>query len=71
MQIAFLQFDLCKAEEHGRSEVVLLELTRVHESEHLTRGRVVLSVVPLGKTGDASNPSESRKVGGAQTEVQK
>jgi zinc protease len=33
-------------------------------NKYLTRGRVVLSVVPMGKLDQASKPSESKKVGG-------
>jgi zinc protease len=32
--------------------------------KYLTKGRVILSVVPMGKTDLASKPSESQKVGG-------
>ena len=35
-------------------------------NKYLTRGRVVLSVVPMGKLDQASKPSESKKVEGAQ-----
>jgi zinc protease len=35
-------------------------------NKYLTRGRVVLSVVPIGKLDQASKPSESNKVGGSQ-----
>jgi zinc protease len=33
-------------------------------NKYLTKGRVVLSVVPLGKTDQASKPAESKKVSG-------
>jgi zinc protease len=35
-------------------------------NKYLTRGRVVLSVVPMGKIDQASKPSESKKVEGAK-----
>ena len=35
-------------------------------TKYLTRGRVVLSVVPTGKAGDASKPEQSRIVTGAK-----
>lgn len=43
------------------------EVKRV-ANKYLTRGRVVLSVVPMGQTAQASKPSASKKVG---TEVQR
>ena len=33
-------------------------------NKYLTRGRVILSVVPMGKTDQAAKPGESKKVGG-------
>ncbi|HEY3383072.1 MAG TPA: pitrilysin family protein [Vicinamibacterales bacterium] len=35
-------------------------------NQYLTKGRIVLSVVPAGKAGEASKPAESRKVTGAE-----
>jgi len=39
-------------------------------NQYLTKGRVVLSVVPMGKLDQASKPNESKKVGGG-AEVQR
>ena len=46
--------------------VTAADVTRV-ANKYLTRGRVVLSVVPIGKLDQASKPAESKNV----TEVQK
>jgi predicted Zn-dependent peptidase len=40
-------------------------------NKYLTRGRVVLSIVPMGKLDDAAKPAESKKVGTAEREVKK
>jgi len=36
-------------------------------NQYLTKGRVVLSVVPMGKLDQASKPNESKKVDGGGT----
>jgi zinc protease len=42
-------------------EVTAAEVKRV-ANKYLTRGRVVLSIVPMGRIEDAAKPSESKKV---------
>ena len=47
------------------TSVTAADVKRV-ANKYLTRGRVVLSVVPNGKPDEASKPAESRKVTGAE-----
>ncbi len=46
-----------------RRAITAADVRRV-ATKYLTKGRVVLSVVPMGKTDLASKPGESQKVGG-------
>ena len=52
-----------KVDYEQRRSVAPPDVKRV-AMQYLTNGRVVLSVVPMGKTDLASKPSESQKVGG-------
>jgi zinc protease len=47
------------------TSVTAADVKRV-ANKYLTKGRIVLSVVPMGKAEDASKPKESRKVTGAE-----
>jgi hypothetical protein len=47
----------------GKS-VTAADVKRV-ANKYLTKGRVVLSIVPTGKVEDAAKPGESKKVGPA------
>jgi hypothetical protein len=46
-----------------RRAVAPADVKRV-AAKYLTQGRVILSVVPIGRTDLASKPTESQKVGG-------
>jgi zinc protease len=47
------------------TSVTAADVKRV-ANKYLTKGRIVLSVVPIGKAQEASKPAESRKVTGAE-----
>jgi zinc protease len=51
--------------EYQKSLAVTAADVRRVANTYLTKGRVVLSVVPLGKLNEAAKPSESKKVTGA------
>ena len=60
-----------KTEYRKTLEVTAADVTRV-ANQYLTAGRVVLSVVPTGKTDEASKPSASTKVtDGSAAEVRR
>jgi zinc protease len=48
--------------EYQKSQAVTAADVQRVATKYLTRGRVVLSIVPLGKLDQASKPNESRKV---------
>ncbi|OFW05374.1 MAG: hypothetical protein A3H96_07765 [Acidobacteria bacterium RIFCSPLOWO2_02_FULL_67_36] len=52
--------------EYAKSRAVTAADVKRVANKYLTKGRIVLSVVPLGKTDQASKPGESQKVGGVQ-----
>jgi zinc protease len=52
-----------KTDYASRRGVTAADVKRV-ASQYLTKGRVVLSIVPMGKVELASKPGESQKVGG-------
>ena len=52
-----------KVDYERRRAVAPADVKRV-ATRYLTKGRVILSVVPIGRTDLASKPSESQKVGG-------
>jgi zinc protease len=54
-----------KAAFQNATSVTAADVKRV-ANKYLTKGRIVLSVVPLGKTEEASKAAESRKVTGAE-----
>jgi zinc protease len=59
--------------EYAKSQSVTAEDVKRVANKYLTKGRVVLSIVPLGKLDEAAKPAESQKVTGnvpaAETEV--
>jgi len=48
--------------EYSRGQAVTAADVKRVANKYLTKGRVVLSVVPIGKLDDASKPGESKKV---------
>ena len=48
--------------EYGKGQAVTAADVKRVANKYLTRGRVVLSIVPTGKTDDAAKPGESKKV---------
>ena len=50
-----------RTEYNGTQSVTADAVKRV-ANKYLTRGRVVLSIVPLGKADEAAKPGESKKV---------
>jgi zinc protease len=57
--------DHFKVDFEKRRAVTAADVKRV-AAKYLSAGRVILSVVPMGKTDQASKPGESKKVGGVQ-----
>jgi zinc protease len=57
-----------KTEYEKTLSVSAADVKRV-ASKYLTKGRVVLSIVPMGKTDLAAKPAESKNVGVAGAEV--
>jgi zinc protease len=52
--------------DYDKTRAVTADDVKRVVNAYLTRGRVVLSVVPVGKTELAAKPDESKKVGGLQ-----
>jgi predicted Zn-dependent peptidase len=48
--------------EYAKSLAVTAADVKRVANKYLTRGRVVLSIVPMGKTDEASKPAESKLV---------
>jgi zinc protease len=48
--------------EYAKSQSVTAAEVKKAAAKYLTKGRVVLSIVPLGKADQAAKPGESKKV---------